>query len=85
MKEAVVIIRRKDSNKFEGQSKGSTDWFNLDHEFLKGNFYTFEPYLYKQLHEKDIGGLDMEPYKTFSVPFDSTKLNLLNTNDPVKI
>ena len=35
MKEEVVIICIKDSDKFEGQSKGSTGWFNLDHEFLK--------------------------------------------------
>ena len=34
-KKAVVTIRRKDSDKFEGQYKGSTGWFNLDHEFLK--------------------------------------------------
>ena len=27
----------------------------------------------------------MEPYKTFFVLFDSTKLNLNNINDPVKI
>ena len=26
----------------------------------------------------------MEPYKTFFVPFYSTKLNLLNIDDPVK-
>ena len=26
----------------------------------------------------------MEPYKTFFIPFDSTKLNLNNINDPVK-
>ena len=37
MKEAVVIIRMKDSDKFDGQSKGFTGWFNLDHEFLKKN------------------------------------------------
>ena len=35
MKESVVTIRRKDSDKFEGLSKGSTRWFNLDHEFKK--------------------------------------------------
>ena len=34
-KEAVVTVRRKDSDKFESQSKGYTGWFNLDHEFLK--------------------------------------------------
>ena len=34
MKEEVVTIRRKDSDKFEGESKGSTGWFNLDREFF---------------------------------------------------
>ena len=29
-KEAVVTIHRKDLDKFEGQSKGSTGWFRLD-------------------------------------------------------
>ena len=41
IKEAVVTIRRKDSDKFEGHSKGSTGWFNLDHELKKKKvFYT---------------------------------------------
>ena len=41
MKYAVVTICRKDSDKFDGQSKGSTGWFNIDNEFLKiKNFYT---------------------------------------------
>ena len=31
MKEAVVPIHRKDLDNFEGQSKGSPGWFNLDH------------------------------------------------------
>ena len=39
----------------------------------------------KKLYEKDIEGQDMEPYKTFFVPFDFNKLNLNNINDPVKI
>ena len=34
MKEEVVTIRKKDLDKFGGQSKGSTGWFNPDHEFL---------------------------------------------------
>ena len=46
MKEAVVTIRRKDSDNFEGQYKGSTGCFNLDREFLRRNFYTHEPDLY---------------------------------------
>ena len=47
MKEAVVTIDRKDSDKFKGQSKGSTGWFNLDHQFLRRNFSTLEPDFYK--------------------------------------
>ena len=35
MKEAVIKILRKDSYKFEGKSKVSTGWFNIDHDFLK--------------------------------------------------
>ena len=33
MREAVVTIRRKDFDKFERLSKGSTVWFNLDRVF----------------------------------------------------
>ena len=33
MKEAVVTIRGKDLDKFEGQSKVSTGWFKLDSGF----------------------------------------------------
>ena len=32
MKEAVVKIRRKDLDKFEGYSKESIGWFNLDND-----------------------------------------------------
>ena len=65
MKEAVVTFRRKDSDKFEGQSKGSTGWFNPNHKFFKIKCYTLEPELYKKLYEKDIEGLYMEPYVMF--------------------
>ena len=34
MKEAEFKIRRNNSYKFEGQSKGSTGWFNLDHNYF---------------------------------------------------
>ena len=46
MKEAVVTIRRKDLDNFEGKSKGPTCWFNLDHAFFKRHFYTLEPEFY---------------------------------------
>ena len=36
-------------------------------------------------NEKYIESQDMKPYKTFLVPFDSTKLNLLMRNNSVKI
>ena len=38
----------------------------------------------KKLYEKGIEGLYKELYKTFFLPFDSTKLNLFNINDGVK-
>ena len=34
MKEGVVIIRRKVSDKFMCKSKGSTGWFNIYHGFF---------------------------------------------------
>ena len=37
-KQAVITIYRKYSDNFQGQSKGSTGWSNLDHEFLKIEF-----------------------------------------------
>ena len=40
MKEAVVTICESYSDNFEGQSKGSTPWFNIDHELKKESFYT---------------------------------------------
>ena len=48
MKEAVVTIRRRDPDKFEGQSKGYTGWFNLDHEFIEIKLSALEPDLYKK-------------------------------------
>ena len=50
MKKAVVTIRRNNSDKFEGQSKESTGWFNLDCEFLERKFSTLEPDFYKNLY-----------------------------------
>ena len=50
MKEAVVTIRRKDSDQFEGQYKGYTGWFNTDHEFSRRDFSTLEPDFYKPLY-----------------------------------
>ena len=38
MKEAVVTIRRKDADNFDGRSKGYTGWFNIDSQFKK-NIY----------------------------------------------
>ena len=37
-KEAVLMIHRKDLDKFEGKYKGSTGWFNPDHVF-KGEIF----------------------------------------------
>ena len=46
MEDPVVKIRREDLDNFEGQSTGSTGWFNIDHDGLKINVYTLEPDFY---------------------------------------
>ena len=74
MNDALVMVRRKYLDDFEGQYKGSTGWFNPDHEFFKRKFSTLEPDFYYIFYQKDIECQDMEPYKTFVLPFDTTKL-----------
>ena len=64
MKESVVTIRRKDLDKFQGQSKGYTVWFNPDHELLK-KFSLLKPEFYKNCYEKNIEDLDIKPYTMF--------------------
>ena len=68
---------------FEGQSIGSTGWFNLDREWFKRNFSTLETDFYLKKIEKYIEGQDIEAYKSFVVPFDYTKLNLSMRNESV--
>ena len=65
MKEAVITTRRKDLDNFEGQSKGSTVWFNIDHEFKKKIYFLHLNQTSIIFYEKDIEGLDMEPYQKF--------------------
>ena len=84
MKEAVVTIRRKDSDKFEGRSKGSTGQVNIDHEFLKRKLSKLEPYFYKNFTKRILEVQTWNRIKRFFVPFYSTKLKLLNRNDTVK-
>ena len=85
MEELVVMIRKKDLDKFQGQSTGSTGWFNLDHEWLKRKFYTLEPDFYFKKIEKDIEGQHIETCKTFVVPFYNNKLNLSMRNYSVTL
>ena len=65
MKYAVVTIRKKGSYQFEGQSKGYTGCFHIDSGFFLRKASTLEPDFYKEVCEKDIESLDMDPYKTF--------------------
>ena len=83
-KESVVTIRNKYSNKFEGQFKGSTGRVNIDQELKKENYLHLNQTSIFFYYEKDIEVQDMEPYNTFFVLFDYTKLNLNNINNPVK-
>ena len=49
MKESVVTIRSKDSDKFEGESKGYTAWLNLVNDFFL-IFSKLEPDFYKKYY-----------------------------------
>ena len=55
MKEAVVAIRRKYFDHFEGQYKGLIGRFNLDCGFLK-NIFLHLNRTSKNIYEKDIEG-----------------------------
>ena len=48
----MVTIRKKYLDNFEGQYKGSTGWFNIDHEFLERKISTLEPELYKNFMKR---------------------------------
>ena len=74
MKKAVVTIRRKGLDKFEGQSKVYTGWFKLESGFLKTIFYTIHSEFYGKRFEKNIEGQDTELYTTFIVPFDKESI-----------
>ena len=70
MKQAVVRIRRKGLNQFEGQSKGFKECFKLDSEFLKTIFSTIQSEFYEELFLKNIEDQHTELYTTFIVTFD---------------
>ena len=65
MEEPVVTIRGKNLDNFEGQSTGSTCWFNPDHEWLKRKFSILETDFYGKCFEMDIEGQYTKTYKTF--------------------
>ena len=67
MKKTVVTIRRKGLDKFEDQSKGSTEWFKLDGGFFK-HFLQFIQNSLKTF-ENNIEDKNTELYTTFIVPF----------------
>ena len=73
IKEAVFMICRKNLDNFQDQSTGSTDWFNIDCEWLKKNVSTLEPEFYNFFKIMNIEGQDIEAYQTFLVLLDNTK------------
>ena len=77
MKQAVVAVRRKGLDQFEGQPKGSTQWFKLDSGFLKTTLSTIHSEFYKDFFY-NIEDQDTELYTTFDVPFDEEFINTKN-------
>ena len=83
IKELVVKILIKGLDNFQGQSTASTVWFNIDHEWFKKRFLHLNQTYIKKTFEMNIEVQDIETYKIFLVPLDSTKLNLPMRNDSV--
>ena len=52
---------------FQGKSAGSRRWFDLDHEWLKINFMTREPYFYIKLYQTKFRGDDTKTFKIIFV------------------
>ena len=47
IKDPVVKIHRENLDNFQGQSTGSTGWFNLNRDWLKEIVSTLEPEFYE--------------------------------------
>ena len=74
MKKSVVTIIRKGLDNFEGQSKGSTEWFKFDSGVFKNNISTIHSEFYKELFENNIEDQDTELYTTFIVLSDKESI-----------
>ena len=80
----VMICRRgaydkKEQDKtkqhnFQVQSERTKHSFNIDHEWLKGNFMTCEPDFYVKIYQTKFRCGDKRIYQIFGVPIGNGKL-----------
>ena len=83
----VIMFRRKDLKfdaadknkndsefKFQGQSRRSRLWFDLDLDWTGKSFSTREPYFYKKLVQSHDYEQDTNTFKTFQVPIGNAKV-----------
>ena len=70
----VNMIRRRESDdkkkkyktnkySFQGQSAITKHWFDLDHEWSKGNFIIRDPYFYKNYNKLNLGVIILKNIK----------------------
>ena len=59
--------------KFQGQYARSQQWFDLDFDWIKVNFSTREPDLYKKPFQSHDDTQDINTFKFFQVPLGNEK------------
>ena len=82
----MIRIRRKDLNfvatdknnieakfKFQGQSARSQRWFDLDFDWIEGNFSICEPDFYKKTFQSHDDSQDNNTFKSFQVTIVNAK------------
>ena len=76
-KDLKFIAENKNKNeakfKFQGQSARSQRWFDLGFDWIKVNFSTSEPGLYKSFFQIHEDTQDKNTFKFFEVPIGNSK------------
>ena len=63
----------EDKFKFQGESKRSQRWFDLDFDWIEENFSTHKPDLYKTIYQRHDETQNINIFKTSLVPISNAK------------
>ena len=65
--------KNDDKFKLQGQPERSQSWFDLDFDWIEEKISTHEPDLYRKIYQNNYETQDINTFKTFVVPIDSSK------------